>query len=257
MDRTIKVWNLSNIFEDVHHIDRLETKIDSISVSVQAGIAVTATRGCIGIWELLTGKLQARLANSSYGAIVSDAIVTTPGNFIIAAESGLVLYWKVEDRSVIFQQKQTAILQVMLFNREQKSMVVSRMLPDLNVLCIARSIPEGEQIYEFKYPIKQYKNIVLTSDGKYFACYGYEKTKDTLFLFGAETGDLYQKFQLKYPNFKEASMIVAMPDRSGEIALIDGEKGTIISTSTKKVSRCIPTWGGKFASNNCGIKMVL
>ena len=97
MDRTIKVWNLNNLFEEVHHIDRLETQIDSISMSVDAGIAVTATRGCIGVWEILTGKLQARLANSSYGAIISHATVTKTGNYILAGESGFVIYWDVKD----------------------------------------------------------------------------------------------------------------------------------------------------------------
>ena len=196
-------------------------------------------------WEILTGKLKARLADSAYGAIVSHAVVTLNGDLIVAAECGYVLYWNVDDKSVIFKQEQKNILQVMMYAKESKSMVVSRILPDLAALCMARTIPEGDILYEFEFPFRQYKNIVLTSDSKYFVCYGNEKTKDTLFFHCAETGVLNQKFPLKYPNFKEASMIVAMPDKPFEIALIDPDKGAIINAETKKCVRFIPTWGGK------------
>ena len=32
IDRTVKVWNMNYIFEQVHHIDRHELPIDSTSV---------------------------------------------------------------------------------------------------------------------------------------------------------------------------------------------------------------------------------
>ena len=250
MDRTIKVWNLNNLFEEVHHIDRLETQIDSISMSVATGIAVTATRGCIGIWEILTGKLQARLANSSYGAIVSHAIVTKKGDYILAGESGFVLHWKVKDKTVAFKDKQPNILEMMLFEDEEKSMVVSQLLPDATAKCIVRTMPEGETLFEFTYSFKQYKNTILTSDGRYFIGYGIEKGKDTLFFYNSKTGELNQKFQIKYPNFKEASMIVSIPNKPFEVGLIDPDKGCIINSSNKKLDRCIPTWGGKLIVHN-------
>ena len=247
IDRTIKVWNLNNIFEDVHHIDRLETQIDSISLNDSAGVAITATRGCIGIWEILTGKLQARLADSAYGAIVSHASLINDGKFIIAAESGYVLYWNVGDRSVLFKEKQENILQVVIFDKGEKCLVVSHLLPDSTALGIVRTIPAGLVQYEFRFTFKynSYKNIVLTSDSKFFVCYGSEKAKDTLFYYCTENGELHQKFQAKYPNFKEPSMIVAMPNKSNEIALIDPEKGAIMNSSTKKLDRIIPKWGGE------------
>ena len=246
MDRTVKVWNLNNIFEQVHHIDRLETQVDSVSLCVTGNIAVTATRGCIGIWDLLTGKLKCRLADSAYGAVVSHALVTSNGDLIVSAESGYVIYWNVKDRNVVFKQEQKNVLQVMLYAKESKSMVVSRVLPESLGKCIARTIPDGDVIFEFEFPFRQFKHIVLTSDSKFFVCYGCEKTRDTIFVYSAETGKLYQKFLVpKYTNFKEATMIVAMPDKPMEIALIDQDKGNIINAETKKFVRVIPTWGGR------------
>ena len=250
MDRTIKVWNLNNIFEEVHHIDRMESQIDSVSLSVRAGIVVTATRGCIGVWEILTGKLKHRLSDSSYGAIVSHAVVRKDGDIIVAAECGFVLYWKLADtQKVVFKEKQSDILQILMFDKEKKSLVVSRPNKmELDLLCIARTIPEGEKLYEFEFSFKQFKNIVLSTVSKEFVCYGSEKSKETLFFHCSKTGELLQKLLLKYPNFKEPSLIVAMPDKHADIAIIDPDKGVILDSHTKKVVRVIPKWGGKFVN---------
>ena len=43
------------------------------------------------------------LANSALGAIITHALVTEDGGITVAAESGDVLYWNMEERTVIFQ----------------------------------------------------------------------------------------------------------------------------------------------------------
>lgn len=78
IDRTVKVWNINNIFEQVHVIDRHELQIDSIGLSL-VGIAITVTRGCVGVWDMMVGKLIARLADSPLGAIVTHAVITQDG----------------------------------------------------------------------------------------------------------------------------------------------------------------------------------
>ncbi|KAK6631349.1 hypothetical protein RUM44_005875 [Polyplax serrata] len=78
IDRTVKVWNINNIFEQVHVIDRHELQIDSIQLS-QVGVAVTVTRSCVGVWNLMVGKLMTRLADSPLGAIVTHAVITQDG----------------------------------------------------------------------------------------------------------------------------------------------------------------------------------
>ena len=76
------------------------------------GIAVVVTRSCIGISDMLTGKLKTKLADSALGAIVTHAEITDNGDYIIAAESGFVIYWKVAEEAVIFKEEQKDILQV-------------------------------------------------------------------------------------------------------------------------------------------------
>ena len=207
IDRTVKVWNINYIFEKVHHIARHEMPIDSVSLSTEGGIAITATRSCVGIWEMLTGKLRSRLADSQLGAIVTHVAVNPPGELIIAAESGNVIYWNVETEKVMFKESQKDILQIMTYADWTKCMVVSKQgtAPDLKALCIARSIPDGKTEMKFQFPFKYFKNIVLTSDELSFVSYGYEKFKETLFVFHAETGECLHRILPKYPGLKEVS----------------------------------------------------
>lgn len=39
-------------------------------------MAVTVTRDCVGVWDLLTGRLISKLADSPLGAIVTHACIT-------------------------------------------------------------------------------------------------------------------------------------------------------------------------------------
>lgn len=45
----------------------------------RVGFAVTVTRGCVGVWDIMVGKLIARLADSPLGAIVTHAAITQDG----------------------------------------------------------------------------------------------------------------------------------------------------------------------------------
>ncbi len=71
------------------------------------------------------------------------------------------------------------LFQVMLYDDENKCMIVSRVgtVPEVRALCIARTIPDGARQFEFEFPYKQFKKIVLTSDNLYFIAYGYDKLK--------------------------------------------------------------------------------
>ena len=244
-DKTVKVWNLNYIFEEVHRTDRHETQIDSISLSTEKGIAVTVTRGCVGVWYLLTGCLKHKLADTALGAIVTHAKVTKSGEFVIAAESGFLIYWNIEKEKVIFKEEQKNIFQILFYQDETRSLVVSRMHPHLKAVCIARNFPNGKQIFDFEFPYRQFKDIILSSGNHYFVAFGHEKQKDMLFVHHADNGSLLQKFPVKYPHFKDVQMIVPVPDKSYEIALIDQDKGNIMDIRHRKFIRSIPHWGGK------------
>lgn len=52
------------------------------SISQSAGIAVTVTRGCVGVWDILVGRLISQLADSPLGAIVTHALITPDGKYV-------------------------------------------------------------------------------------------------------------------------------------------------------------------------------
>ena len=81
------------------------------------------------IFFTFIGKLKSKLAESQLGAIVTHALVTDNGEYIVAAESGFVLYWKVNEEKVTFKEEQKNILQVMLYDNKRKSLFISRAKP--------------------------------------------------------------------------------------------------------------------------------
>lgn len=46
------------------------------SLAEKGNLAVTVTRDCVGVWDLLTGRLISKLADSPLGAIVTHACIT-------------------------------------------------------------------------------------------------------------------------------------------------------------------------------------
>ena len=243
-DKTVKVWNLNYIFEEVHRNDRHETQVDSISLSTEKGIAVTVTRGCVGVWDLLTGCLKSKLADSALGAIVTHAVVTKSGEYVIAAESGFVIYWNIENEKVIFKEEQKSVFQIIFYGKESRSLVVSRMLPELKAICVSRNFPSGDKLFDFEFPYRQFRNVILSSSNHYFVALGHEKGKDMLFIHNADNGSPLHKFPVKYPHFKDIQMIVPVPDKDCEIALIDQDKGNIVNIKHRKFLRSILHWGG-------------
>lgn len=126
IDRTVKVWNINNIFEQVHVIDRHELQVDSISLSDDLSLAVTATRNCVGVWDLRLGKLKAILADSPLGAIVTHALITADGKYIISAESGHILIWHRLTQQVVFKDEQPGIRQLSLMEGGAKILAISK-----------------------------------------------------------------------------------------------------------------------------------
>ena len=251
IDRTVKVWNINNIFGQVHQINRHELQIDAVSLSTSAGIAVTVTRNCIGVWDLLKGKLKTKLADSPLGAIITHALVSSNGKNVLAIESGFVIHWDLETEKVIHKCEQDNVKQIFFYDQEQKSLVVSTKGTGLNakVICKARSFPDGIIQFEFEVPYKYFKDIVLTSDSRFFVAYGLEKSKDTFFVYKTSNGELSHKFLVKYPSLNAKSPMLSnifpMQERPGQIVVVDQEKGNIIDVVNKKFVRSIRNWYGE------------
>ena len=160
----------------------------------------------------------------------------------MAAESGFVIYWKVNEEKVIFKEEQKNILQIMLYDDKRKSLFVSKVksttVGDFRAMCIARTVPQGEKLFEFDFTYKQFKNVILTSDDNYFVAYGFDKTKDTIFINHAETGEFLHKILVKYPNFKEVTMICGLPDKPWQVKMNKSPDLAYLSKAKSSKSDC-------------------
>jgi len=246
IDRSIKVWNLDYIFEKEHHIDKHELTIDSLSISTSAQLAVVVTRSCIGIWDFMTGKLKYKLANSVLGAIITHALVNEAGTYIVAAESGDLLYWDMATRKVVHQEKQENIQQIFYYKNQSRCVVVSKKGSKGNEsgLCVSRSVPEGTKQWEFEFPFVTFIKVVMTSDEHQLVCYDADKQKPNLYIHSMKNGSLIHKLSVRYTGFKEVLKMVPLPDKPSVVALIDVEKGNLMDLSQKRIIKSIPFWDG-------------
>ena len=64
-------------------------------------------------------------------------------------------------------------------------------------------------------------------------------------MYHAKTGTQVHKMILKYPNYKDFHLIVPIPNKTSQLALIDTDKGNIVDIKIKKFIRSIQKWGGK------------
>ncbi|KAM0725564.1 NACHT and WD repeat domain-containing protein 2 [Formica fusca] len=262
IDRSVKVWNINNIFEQVHVIDRHELQIDMISLAEEGNLAVTVTRDCVGVWDLQTGKLISKLADSPLGAIVTHACITQDSRYIVSTESGNILVWNRITEQVLFKEEQTNVKQLTLIENSSKFLAVSRPNNPAGVenvrttaTLIMRSIPDGKRIFSLEYPVRSntgtpFRQVVITSDDTFLAVPAADKgNRDCIIIYNAKTGALISKIPIKLPGFKDIVCITPMPNKSQWIGIIGSDKGTILDINKKKIIRTIPKWSGNISKD--------
>ncbi|KAI8121835.1 NACHT and WD repeat domain-containing protein 2 [Lucilia cuprina] len=266
IDRSVKVWNINNIFEKVHVIDRHELQIDNISLS-EVDLAVTVTRSCVGVWETRTGRLITKLADSPLGAIVTHAEITPDGRYIISSETGKFLIWNRVSEQVIYRDDQPGIQQITFMDYGYKVMIAisiscaninQKEAEDTNRLMATttvRTVPEGSIIFRFEYPIRMipgisFRQAVISADAAYIiVCTVDKNNKDCLAVYSATNGTFISKVLLKSCSIKEVVSLVPMPHKASQVAVINSEKGSIMDIKTKKHIRSIPKWGGNITKD--------
>lgn len=178
-------------------------------------MAATVTRGCVGIWDINTGRLIQQLADNLLGAIVTHALITPDGKYIVCSESGNLLFWNRILSRVIFKHQQSGIQQIMLLDDATKCLTVSRQQEvnietqqNIDATAIVRSIPDGKSIYLFDYQVRnvtgmEFKDLVLTADGLNLIALASDKGhREALHIFNAINGQYVTKIVLKQSGMK-------------------------------------------------------
>lgn len=281
IDRSVKIWNINNIFEKVHVIDRHELQIDNISLS-QTDMAATVTRGCIGVWNIRSGQLLTKLADSHLGAIVTHAEITPDGRYILSSETGKLLVWNRVSEQVLFRADQPGIQQIKFLEGGDKVLVISceRMMTKkdttagggggaqqpsaeenkkptedtnktvLQALGIVRSVPDGAVLYSFEFAFRMiagiaFRKAVVSADGAHIVCVSVDKSvRDALSVFSTNSGACVHKVSLRSCSIKDVIGLIAMPHKAHQVAVMTSEKGSVLDIRSKRHVRSIPKWGG-------------
>lgn len=178
---------------------------------------MTVTRSFVGVWELRSGRLLSKLADSHLGAIVTHAEITPDGKFIVSSETGKLLIWNRISEQVLFRDDQPGIQQIKFVDGGEKILAIScaninrktedAECGDLMALVRIRSIPDGVLQCAFDYPFKMipgipFRNAIITSDNSHIVVVTIDKAnKDSISVFNS-SGNHVHKIPLRGYNIK-------------------------------------------------------
>ncbi|XP_012943969.1 NACHT and WD repeat domain-containing protein 2 [Aplysia californica] len=245
MDKTIKVWNFDKILEDVHPIDRLERPIETIALASESPLCATTTRNTVAIWNLETGRLVKTFVGNARSAIVSHAVITADGEYVVSAESPKLLIWDISKEEAPLVEYSVGDIQSIVLTEEDTKVVVAAKLPGGKGQCVCLTVPEGQEVYKFEYVVKKFRNPVITKEGLYLAVPSSDKSGDVIGVYHAKTGARMYNLQLKYQNYVEYTHLVAMPHDPTWVAVVDPDKGNILDLKKKALVRAVPRWNGQ------------
>ena len=110
--------------------------------------------------------------------MVSHAVMTEDGQYLVTVESGNLVIWNLADRSQTCKEFLPEIVEeVVLYDRDQKFFLVTKEAEfqnkHLNITAV--SLPTGTILFKIQFPILRVKPICLTFEGAYLIALAWEK----------------------------------------------------------------------------------
>ena len=139
-DRTIKVWDMTTVLEDVHLLARHENEILSVMPCEPQGLAVTMTRSSMGLWDLRTGALVSNFSRARVGAVITASALSRDLRTLAMAESDYVrtkmfyvfflphfqvYVWNLRHQAILFCGDEPDVKQILFTPDEQRFLTVS------------------------------------------------------------------------------------------------------------------------------------
>ncbi|KAF8794516.1 NACHT and WD repeat domain-containing protein 2 [Argiope bruennichi] len=248
IDKTIKVWNVKNIFEKVYTIDRMEMAIESVSLSGDDELAVTVTRSSVGVWSVSTGKLWSKLVDSPVGAIVTHAVITADGRYVLTSESGNLLVWNIKKGCVTFRERHPHIKQLLL-GVDDKVIVVVTSEAEKKSKCTVRQVPSGDFLYDFTFPCEVSNPAVITINNLYLCLMSMESNQKVILVHSCKKGGFLFKIPLVSVQMLGFSAISPFPGRASAVVIVSSDSSWIIDVETKRIVRGIKRWNGACTSD--------
>lgn len=123
------------------------------------------------------------------------------------------------------------------------------------VLCVYRVIPSSDTIFQFEYPIKTFRGVVIACDGAHLVAVGVNrKGHETLLVYTKETGTLLSESRPKFTSIKGFHRIVAMPRHANRVALMGEDRGHVYDWKKRSFVKSLSRWNGTFTRDGrCGL----
>ena len=275
LDRTVKVWNIKNIFEQVHVIDRMELPVDQITFSHEMSLVVVVTRSCVGLWDSRTGRLKKTLSYSTIGAIVTHAVVSQNGSFLLSVESEHLIVWDLRTEKLVIRKKVAQIKDLKVIPKSEQVLVtVEREIGDkyvtLDVTIL--EILSLDQRFTFEYLSRKKEKLktpCVTLSGQLVVLPGIEvpdcardKDSDILCIYETANGRL-----LKTVHWGPFAELVSTMFKGNDavVGVLGPGAGQILDVSTNRVLAKVPRWNsactrdgslGLCASTRSGLEII-
>ena len=155
--------------------------------------------------------------------------------------------WNLRHQAILFSGDEPDVKQILFTPDGQRFLTVShKAAPGTqpSLLVVARTLPFGLVVWTLEFPVKKFRQVVLSTDDHYVVGVGLDtKTgKEHVRVYHLRKGTFLHRVNLKYPHVKE--IIQIFPFTSFNVVLVDNEKGNIINCTDKKFSRSVQCWSG-------------
>uniref|UniRef100_A0AC35GW83 Uncharacterized protein n=1 Tax=Panagrolaimus sp. PS1159 TaxID=55785 RepID=A0AC35GW83_9BILA len=133
IDRSVKIWNMENIFEKSFAVINMDQPIEKILLAKERpALAVTQTRKYIGVWDIRSHRFITTLVTNIYGSVVTDCLISSNGRTVICIESDTLLLWDLKTQSVRLRHPAISVHQIIwprLIKNQKKDVIVHRLIP--------------------------------------------------------------------------------------------------------------------------------
>lgn len=252
-DTTIKVWDISKIFNESYHIDKMEKAVEQIMIT-DGDFAFSLTQGQVGLWDTLHAKLIKTFKFELRAQTALFAAVTRDGRCLVVKETSRVTVWQINTSKVIRTLPLAHAKHIVLVDDDHLMFVYQPTDQDMNknktTSCEWKvtyfSLQAGLDNYTLTLTADDVVHCVLSADCSLLVLGYMHKNKYTLVYYHITTGTKMDEMIPKYANMKPVSKLVVMPNSEAGllVALIDLDKGTLINLTRKVCVRSIVGWNG-------------
>ncbi|KAI6183552.1 hypothetical protein M3Y97_00500900 [Aphelenchoides bicaudatus] len=174
IDRSIKMWNMENIFEKSFSVLNMDQPIERILIPPnKSALAVLQTRKHLGLWDIKSHKFMCTLVTNQFGSVIAGKLPAP----------------QVHQIFLLYNDKMVGVLYRQLDTVEQKmARIVVYRLSDLAVF------------FTYEYQCRQFRNILVQKDTTTIVVIVQSKGRDQIQVISVNERAVKYKFRQVFKN---------------------------------------------------------